>query len=134
MKKTLFCTLVCIICVLALNVLPVVSAMTDHFSDSVILVIGKSNSVSSTALWLFGVKCIFNSRVIIRANGGEGEKVNAFMLSPKIGFYVGHEDIVIHMERAKGLFFWGEKSLFVRNTPPGVFALCKARDIWVTYD
>jgi len=122
-----------IFCLFLLNSMPVVNATTDHFTNSVVLVIGKSNTVSTTALWLFGSKFIFNKRVIIQANGGEGEKINALVIPSKIGFYFGQENIVIQMEGAKGLFFWGEKSLFFHNVPPGIFAFCKARDIWVSY-
>ncbi|KYK19995.1 hypothetical protein AYK25_09275 [Thermoplasmatales archaeon SM1-50] len=123
-----------IICLFLMNLVPVVQATTDYFTDSVILVVGKSNTVSSTLLWLLGMKCIFNRRVIIQVHHGEGEKIFALILPPKIGFYFGHENIVIQIFGAKGLLFWGEKSLIFENDPPHIFALCKARDIWVTYD
>jgi hypothetical protein len=133
MKKTFVCVLVCIMCVFLVQLVPVVQALTDYFSDSMVLVIGKSDSVSSTALWLFGFKCILNKRVIIKASGGEGEKINAIILPPKFGFYVGHENIVIQLEHTKGLFFWGEKSFVFQQTSQRIFAVCKAGDIWITY-
>ena len=122
-----------IFCLFFLNSMPVVHANTDHFTNSVVLVIGKSNTVSTTALWLFGFKFVYNQQVIIQANGGEGEKINALILPSKIGFYFGQENIFIQMDGAKGLFFWGEKSLFFHNVPPRIFAFCKAGDIWVNY-
>jgi hypothetical protein len=122
-----------IFCLFLLTSMPVVQATTDHFTDSVVLIIGKSNTVSTTALWLFGFKFIYNKRVIIQANGGEGEKINALIIPSKIGFYFGQENIFIQLEGAKGLFFRGEKSLFFHNNPSRIFAFCKAGDIWVSY-
>lgn len=113
--------------------MPIVQATTDHFTDSVVLIIGKSNTVSTTALWLFGFKFIYNKQVIIQVNGEEGEKLNALIFPPKIGLYFGYENIFIQMEGVKGLFFWGEKSLFFHNVPPRIFVFCKAGDIWVSY-
>ena len=124
---------VAIFCLFLLNSMPIVNANTDHFTNSVVLVIGKCNTVSTTALWLFGFKFVYNKEVIIQANGAEGEKINALILPSKIGFYFGQENIFIQMEGAKGLFFWGEKSLFFHNVPPRIFAFCKAGDIWVSY-
>ena len=122
-----------IFCLFLLSSLPVAQANTDHFTNSVVLVIGKCNTVSTTALWLFGFKLVYNKQVIIQANGGEGEKINALILPSKIGFYFGYKNIFIQMDGAKGLFFWGEKSLFFHNVPPRIFAFCKAGDIWVSY-
>jgi hypothetical protein len=134
MKKGVILILTCVICLFFLDFVPVTQATTDHFTDSFVFIIGKSTTVSSTALWLFGFKFIHNRRVIIQANGEAGEIINALILPPKIGFYFGQESIYIQMEGAKGLFFWGEKSLLFQNSSSGIFALCKARDIWITYD
>jgi len=114
--------------------MPLSHANTDYFTNSVVIIIGKCDTVTSPALWLFGFKFLFNREVIIQANGGEDEKINAFILPSKIGFYFGHENMIIQMEGAKGLFFRGEKSFFFQNTPQRIFVLCTARDIWVTYD
>jgi hypothetical protein len=77
---------VAIFCLFLLNSMPIVNANTDHFTNSVVLVIGKCNTVSTTALWLFGFKFVYNKEVIIQANGAEGEKINALILPSKIGF------------------------------------------------
>jgi hypothetical protein len=77
---------------------------------------------------------MFNRQVIIQTSGGEDEKINAFILPSKIGFYFGQENINIHLEQAKGLFFRGEKSRLFQNTPQRIIAICKASEIWVTYD
>ena len=113
--------------------IPVVNANTDHFSDSMIVITGKCNSVSSSALWLFGFKFMLNKKVIVQANGEEGEKIHALILPYKIGFYFSQENILIQMEGATGLFFWGEKSLLLQKSSQRIFAFCKAGDIWVSY-
>jgi hypothetical protein len=120
---------------LLLSAIPNVTAETQEFTNSIIIIVGKTNQVSSTALWLFGFKFMVNKRVVIQAYSGDGEKINALILPPKIGFYLGHENIYIQMNRATGLFFWGGKSLLFQNSdPPRIFALCKANYIYVSYD
>jgi len=122
-----------IICIFLLIFIPIVQADTDYFSNSVVIITGKCNTVSTTALWLFGFKIAYNKKVIIQANGGEGEKINALILPSKIGFYFGQENIYIQMEGAKGLFFWGEKSFLLQKSSQRIIAICKATDIWVSY-
>lgn len=112
---------------------PMVQTTTDHFSDSIVIITGKSNTVASTALWLFGFKCMVLKRVTVQANNLEGETINVLVLPPKIGVYFDYETIFIQLQRVTGLFFWGKKSLLFESEPPQIFAVCKARDIWVTY-
>lgn len=135
MKRTgrLFGLCVVFFCLFLINPGSVVQATTDYFSNSVVLIWGTSQSVSSTALWLFGPKCMLLKRVTIQANGLEGEMINAVVFPPKIGFYYGYENIHIQMHRVTGLFFWGKRSLFFESEPPSICAMCKARDIWITY-
>ncbi|DAC72537.1 MAG TPA: hypothetical protein DSN98_04670 [Thermoplasmata archaeon] len=121
-------------CLFVLNVIPIVHANTDHFTNSVAIIIGKCNTVTTPAYWLFGCKLMYNKEVTIQANGGPEEKITALILPSKIGFYFGHNNIGIQLEGAKGFFFWGEKSLFFQNVPPRIFAFCKASDILVTYE
>jgi hypothetical protein len=121
-------------CLFLLNYIPLAQAKTDYFSNSMVIIIGKSNTVESPVLlWLFGCKLMLNKRVIVQANGEEGEVLNALIL-PKIGFYFGYEQIYIQMDRATGLFFWGEKSFLLQKASPRIFAICRARDIYVTYE
>lgn len=121
-------------CFLLLNVMPVAQATTDHFTDSFVIVIGQCDTVQTPALWVFGFKFIFNREVIIRAEGGENEKITTLILPSKIGFYFGQDNLIVQIQGAKGLFFRGEKSWFFQNTPQRIFTLCKAQDIWVTYN
>lgn len=113
---------------------PMVQATTDHFNDSIVIIIGKSNTMASTALWFFGFKCMVIKRVTIQANNLEGERLNVLVLPPKIGVYVDYESISVQLTRVTGLFFWGKRSVLFESKPPQVFAVCRARDIWITYD
>jgi len=136
MKKAIRLTglFTAILCLFFLSSMPFVQATTDHFTDSFVVIMGKCDTVASPALWLFGFKFILNREVVIQATGGQNEKINAFILPSKIGFYFGQKNIVIQLQGAKGLFFRGEKSWLFQNTPQRIFAVCKATDIWVTYE
>lgn len=112
---------------------PLVQETTDHFSDSIVIITGKSNTVASTSLWLFGFKCMVIKRVTIQANNLEGETINVLVLPPTIGLYFDYESISIQLNRVTGLFFWGKRSVLFESEPPQIVAVCKARDIWVTY-
>jgi hypothetical protein len=120
-------------CIFLLNYMPLAQANTDYFTNSVVIIIGKCNTVTSPALWLFGFKFLFNRHIYIQASGEQDEKLTALILPSKIGFYFGQENMIIQMDGAKGLFFRGEKSWLFQNTPQRIFAVCKASDIWVTY-
>ncbi len=113
---------------------PKAQATTDHFSDSIVIITGKSQTVASSALWLFGFKCMVIKRVTIQANNLEGEKINVFVLPPTIGLYFDYESISIQLNRVTGLFFWGKQSVLFESEPPQIVAVCRARDIWVTYE
>jgi hypothetical protein len=120
-------------CLLSLTLVPNVQANTDHFTNSVVMIVGKADSVTTPALWLFGFKFIYNRQVIIQTNGEDGEKINALILPSKIGFYFGQENIYIQIQGAKGLFFWGEKSFLLQKSSQRIIVLCKATEIWVSY-
>ncbi len=121
-------------CLLLLNTMPLTQATTDHFTDSFVIIVGKCETVQTPVLWLFGFKFILNREVIIQANGGADEKITTLVLPSKIGFYFGQENMVVQLQGAKGLFFHGEKSFLFSNTPQRIVAVCKATDIWVTYN
>ena len=116
-----------------LNWVSLAEGNTDQFSDSIVIIAGKCNTVSSPALWLFGFKFLFNRHIYIQASGGQDEKLTALILPSKIGFYFGQEDMTIQLDGAKGLFFRGEKSWLFQNTPQRILAICKATNIVVTY-
>jgi hypothetical protein len=119
---------------LILTTMPLVQATTEQFSNSVVLITGKCNTVTTNALWLFGLKFMIHRKVTIQASGQEGEKIHALVLPPTFGVFFGHENIIIQMEGATGLFFWGGKSLLLQQSSQRVFVFCKAGDMWITYD
>jgi len=120
-------------CMVLVCVIPQAAATTDHFTNSWILIMGKCNTTVTPALWLFGFKWMHNKNVLIQASGTEGEKLNAVLLPTKIGVFFGYKNMIIELDRAKGLFFWGEKSFLLQKASQSIFALCKATDIWVSY-
>ena len=122
-----------VICLLMLVTIPIAQADTDHYSDSVVLIIGKCNTVSTTGLWLFGLTYIHKKEVTIQAQDEDGEKIHALIFPPKFAFHFSQENIKIQMESAEGFLFWAQKSLFFNNASQRVFAICKAGDIWLTY-
>ncbi len=122
-----------VICLLMLVTIPIAQADTDHYSDSVVLIVGKCNTVSTTGLWLFGLTYIHKKEVTIQAQGEDGETIHVLIFPPKFAFHFSLENVEIQMEGVKGIFFWGGKSLLFNNASQRVFAICKAGDIWVTY-
>ena len=122
-----------VICLLMLVTIPIAQADTDLYSDSVVLIVGKCNTVSTTGLWLFGLTYIHKKEVTIQAQGEDGETIHVLIFPPKFAFHFSLENVEIQMEGVKGIFFWGGKSLLFNNASQRVFAICKAVDIWVTY-
>ncbi|HWR64376.1 MAG TPA: hypothetical protein VN365_08250 [Candidatus Thermoplasmatota archaeon] len=120
-------------CVFLLTSIPLAQAKTDTYTDSMVIIMGQCDTVSSPALWLFGFKFLLNRHIYIQANGGANEKLTALILPSKIGFYFGQADMIIQLDGAKGLFFRGEKAWVFQNNPQRIFAICKASFISVTY-
>ncbi len=135
MKKLYFKKIMAfiLICIMMLVTIPIIQADTDHFSNRVIIISGKCNSVTTTGLWLFALTYINKEEITIQAQGESGEKINAFVFPPDFAFYFSHENILIQMENAEGFLFWAQKSLLFNNTSQRVFVICKAGDIWVTH-
>jgi len=127
------CVVVGVLVVFLITTIPFVQAETDHFSNSIVLVIGKCNTVSTNALWLFGGKLLIHKMVTIQTNSEEGEKINALVLPPNFGLYFGHESLLLQMEGATGYIFWGEHSFLLQKSSQRIVAVCKAGDLWITY-
>jgi hypothetical protein len=127
------CVVIGVMFVFLLTTIPVVDANTDQFSNSMVVILGKCNTVSSNSLWIFGFKFMLNKKVTIQANGEDGEKINALILPSQVGLFFGHENILIQLDGATGLFFWGERSFLLQRSSQRVIVICKARDIWVSY-
>lgn len=125
--------IISVISMLFIITLPIIQADTDHYSNSIIIVSGNSNLVTSTGLWLFGLTYINKEEITIKAQNEAEERINVFIFPPNFGFYFSQENILIQMGNAEGFLFWGQKSLFLNNASQRVFTLCKADDIWITY-
>ena len=112
MKKIYFKKIMAfiLICIMMLVTVPIAQADTDHFSNRIIIISGKCNSVTTTGLWLFALTYINKEEITIQAQGGDGEKINAFVFPPDFAFYFGHENILYKWKMLK-VFFFGHKNL-----------------------
>lgn len=126
-----------VICVLILVSSPTITADVDYYDNSIVLIAGKSNSTSCLSLWWkIGLYIpVVKRHFFIVANGEEGESLNVLIFSSNHGFatYYDYEDIRIELQRARGVFYWGEKSLLFNHSEPSpVFVLCRATIVYVT--
>ena len=113
--------LICVICLLLISAIPVAvgvtidieeeyeknPAGTDHFTDCVVWIFGKCNTVEGPSAWILGFFCPLKPRdFIIQAKGEDNESLYVFIRSNKIGTYLGYENIKIDINNGKGFFFW----------------------------
>jgi hypothetical protein len=106
----------------------------DHYVNSVVIVIGKCNMVKGPPIWLFGLYIpLIKRSFFIRASGEEGEQLNVIVRGNKFAAYMDNEDIIVDINRAHGILFYGQKSIITNSSR--IFARCKAENIWITtYD
>lgn len=105
---------------------------SKHYSDCKIIISGRCNTVSGPLLWLFGFYCPLLERDFkVEAKGELGEKLNVIVLSPEFGTFISYEHIEIDIYSAKGVLYWGGKSIIFNE--PRIFAYCNAADVWVYY-
>jgi len=121
-----------VIFLMIITLFPTNTAQSNYYSDGLVIIVGRCNFVESTGLWLFGLTGIYKREVDFVAHSQDGEVINIMIFSSEIGFYLSEETISIHMEDTNGLLFSGEKALIFKTNPQRVFAICKAKDIWVT--
>jgi hypothetical protein len=105
---------------------------SKHYTDCNILIFGRCNTVKGPLFWLFGLYYpIIERDFKIDANGELGETLNVIVLGPEFGTFISYENIEIDIYNAKGVLFWGGKSLILNQ--PLLFAHCKAADVWINY-
>jgi len=104
---------------------------TDYYENSIVIIIGKCNIVQGPILWIFGLYIPMIKRYFyIGANGGEGEQLNVMVRGNKFATYLDNENIQIELSGAKGIFFWGQKSILTNSSR--IIARCRAENIWIT--
>ena len=105
---------------------------TDHFTNSIVIIIGKCDVVQGPLIWIFGLYIPFIKRSFyVRANGGQGEQLNVIIRGSQFASYLDNENIIVEINRATGILFWGQKSILTNSTR--IFARCKAENIWITH-
>lgn len=126
------------ICLLILIFIPTVPAETDYYNNSFVIIFGKSNDVRAFSLWWrIGLYIPILKRGFTLRASEEGESLTAIIYKLNGGaFYLDNENISIDISRARGLFYWGGKSLLINySSPPPVFVICRAKTVYVnTYN
>ncbi|UCF13696.1 MAG: hypothetical protein JSW06_05430 [Thermoplasmatales archaeon] len=117
--------------------IPTITADTEIFNNSFVLIAGKSNSTNCLSLWWrIGLFIpVLKRHFFVVANGEEGESLNVliFSLNNGLATYYDYEDIRIELTRARGVFYWGGKSLLIDHSePPPVLVLCRTERAYVT--
>ena len=120
-----------LICLLVFVSFPTSQADSYHFSNGIIILVGRCNVVESTGLWVFGLTGLYKRDLEFSAQSQEGETMHLMVLSSEIGFFFSKENIYIHTTNTNGFLFWGEKAFLLNNNPQRVIAFCKAEDIWI---
>ena len=110
------------------------TSTTDHYVNSVVIIIGKCNIVQGPAIWLLGLYMpLIKRSFLIRATGEEGEQLNVIVRGDKFAAYIDSENIMVDINQAHGILFYGQKSILTNSFR--IFARCKAENIWITtYD
>jgi hypothetical protein len=110
----------------------VITRDSKHYTNCNIFISGRCNTIIGPLFWLFGFYCPLVERDFkVEANGELGEKLNVIVLSPEFGSFISYENIEIDIYNAKGVLYWGGKSLIFKE--PRIFAYCKAADVWINY-
>ena len=105
---------------------------TKTFTNCVIWVFGKCNTVTGPLLWKLGLYCpLLDKNFGIEANGEEGEKLNVIIRGEEFGVYYGYENMDIDIARARGILFWGGQSLLIDE--PIIFLRCRADIVYLNY-
>lgn len=123
-----------IICLLMLVSVPIVLGEQYTYDDAKGFIVGKCNSVENEGLWTFGFTFLYNRDVTMQLNDLDGERLQVFIYTPKIGWHFNNVNMKVRLINARGLFFWGGKSLLFKNEPFQVFAwITNAEQVQVTY-
>lgn len=118
-----------------LIVIPTANSETEYFYNSYAIIFGKSSNVQGVSLlWRAGLYIPILKRNFYISANEENESLNAIFFKPNSKYiYIDSENITIDIIRARGVFYWFEKSLlFNMSAPQPVFFICKAKSIYVT--
>ena len=104
---------------------------TDHFTDCIIMIIGKCNTVEGPPEWKLGIYYPLEEKdFMIQANGQETEVLHVLVRAASPSFYFSHENIKVDISSAKGFFFYAGQSLLTEGNT--IFVRCTAQEAWVT--
>ena len=104
------------------------------YNNCIVLINGKCKSVRGPLLWLLGFYYpLLKRSFVIQAMNREDESLSVIILgtSPlQFATYYDYENIYIRITKAKGMFYWGEKSIVTKSDSLLVF--CRASSVFVT--
>ena len=105
---------------------------TEHYTNCIIFIIGICNEVTGPLLWKFGFYCnIIKRDFTINAKGEDGERIHVLIRGEDdFKFLWGKEIINIELKGAKGILFWGGKSIIMETSP--IIARLKVKVIYLT--
>lgn len=105
------------------------------FNNCLILIFGKCKTVKGPILWLLGFYYpILKRSFTIQALDREDEALNVIILGTnplQIGTFFDYDSIYIRLTRAKGIFYWGDKSIISKSD--SFFVLCRATSAFVSF-
>ena len=108
------------------------SKSVKHYTNCKCLIIGKSNHVTGPFLWKLGLYIpFFEKSFEIEANGEVGERLHVIVFGGEFGTFISYEHIRLEIFKAKGIFFWGKQSIFLKE--PWILAYVKAKNLDVYY-
>jgi hypothetical protein len=104
---------------------------TDEYTDCIIWIIGKCNTVAGPPEWKLGFYYPFNEKDFsFSANNEPDEGLQVLVRATSPGIYLGHEDIRIQITGGKGFFFYAGHSLLAQGN--FLFVRCTAQVARVT--
>jgi len=110
------------------------TAGTSQYTDCIVIIFGKCDTVQGPQTWLFGVYCpLFKKDIVIQSKGGENESLNVIVRERgggNFGTWYDHENLKLDLRGTTGILFWAGKSLLIEGNQ--IFARCKAETAFIT--
>jgi hypothetical protein len=105
------------------------------YNNCLVLIFGKCKSVRGPLLWLIGLYYpILKRTFTIQTMNREDEALNVIIFGTnplQIGTFYDYDSIYIRLTKAKGIFYWGDKSIISKSD--SFFVLCRATSAFVSF-
>jgi hypothetical protein len=105
------------------------------YNNCLVLISGKCKSVKGPLLWLLGFYFpLLKRSFTIQALDREDEALNVIIFGTnplQIATLYDYDSIYIRITKAKGIFYWGDKSIISKSD--SFFVLCRASSVFVSF-